>query len=67
MTRITKRKYCKDCEEYKLVEGQAPSVVVHLLLSIVTFGAWLPLWLLALVVCFLRGYRCTQCGRKWHV
>lgn len=43
-------------------ERATPNHILHLLLSLVTFGLWLVVWLLLI----LNGgtYRCRECGMK---
>lgn len=46
-----------------LAERQTPNHILHLLLSVVTVGFWIPVWLL--VTLFAPGaYRCPICGAK---
>lgn len=46
-----------------LAEKQTPNHVLHLLLSVVTVGFWIPIWLL--VALFGGGpYKCPSCGSK---
>jgi hypothetical protein len=53
---------CRDCGKPTLHLQPATSHVLHLLLSVLTFGLWLPLWLIAALS---NGSRCTctVCGR----
>jgi hypothetical protein len=50
-----------------LAEKQTPNHVLHLLLSVVTGGLWLPIWLLITVLGGGR-FKCPSCGahtRGW--
>lgn len=46
-----------------LAEKQTPNHVLHLLLSVITAGLWLPIWF---VVALFGGgtYRCPSCGAR---
>lgn len=54
--------YCKMCNKQVMIRRKGTSHVLHFLLSCVTCGFWIPVWLLASVR--FGGWRCTQCGRK---
>lgn len=46
-----------------LAERQTPNHVLHLLLSVVTVGFWIPIWMLVSV--FGSGaYKCPNCGAR---
>jgi hypothetical protein len=38
--------------------------VLHLLLTLITFGLWLPVWVLLAVFGAFKPYRCTVCGES---
>jgi hypothetical protein len=54
--------YCRTCGDVRVHEIQPPSHRKHALLATVTFGLWLPAW----VVAVFRGRRprCRGCGSK---
>lgn len=55
--------HCKNCDEATPHAQPQTSHVLHLLLSVVTVGLWLPVWLL--VALNNRGQAtCTVCGRE---
>lgn len=60
MGMLQKRKWCKECDRYVLATAQGANHILHLLLSLISFGLWLPIWFL----CCLVRFRCPQCGRK---
>lgn len=46
-----------------LAEKQTPNHVLHLLLSVVTAGIWVPVWIL--LILFGGGpYKCPSCGAR---
>lgn len=55
-------KFCKRCQKHTLVQRPSTNHVLHLLLTIVTAGLWLIIWMLSIVK--IGGWRCTQCGKK---
>ena len=58
-----RRTYCPEENLLVLGERNAPNHLLHLVLSIVTGGLWLIVWLFLL----LKGngaYRCPNCGAK---
>lgn len=56
-------RYCTHCQKNTMVTGTKPNHVLHLVLSILTAGIWLIVWLLVSIG-KMGGYRCTQCGNK---
>lgn len=58
-----KRMFCQEEVRMVLAERQTPNHVLHLLLSVVTAGLWLPVWFL--VTIFGSGaYKCPSCGAR---
>lgn len=58
-----KRMFCEEEVRMVLAERQTPNHVLHLLLSVVTAGFWIPVWLLVTV--FGSGaYKCPSCGAR---
>ncbi len=58
-----KRMFCQEEVRMVLAERQTPNHVLHLLLSIVTAGFWIPVWIL--VTLFGSGaYKCPSCGAR---
>jgi hypothetical protein len=53
--------YCPTCDQQRMHSGKQPNHILHLLLSCITFGIWLPVWL---VLSVARKPRCMQCGMK---
>ena len=54
--------YCESCERDVMIRRQGTSHVVHLIISLVTLGLWLPIWILASIR--IGGWRCTICGNR---
>lgn len=58
-----KRMFCEEEVRMVLAERQTPNHILHLLLTVVTAGFWLPVWLL--VALFGSGsYKCPNCGAR---
>jgi len=49
--------YCKKCSQKVLICCPVPFDHLHLALSILTFGLWLPVW----IFLSIRTCQCTQC------
>jgi hypothetical protein len=58
--------FCKACNRQTLHVCQETNCnhILHLLLSIVTCGLWLPIWLLAAISSSKSTPICTACGSK---
>lgn len=54
--------YCRKCNANVLVKRPGTNHVLHLLMSIVTVGFWIPIWFLCSIK--IGGWRCSQCGSK---
>lgn len=61
MAEEIKRGYCRTCERYGPVRRNKINHILHLILSIITMGAWLFVWI-ALSLLNMGGWRCPQCG-----
>lgn len=54
--------YCSCCEKNVLIKAQTPNHLLHLVLSIVTSGLWLIIWI---ILCIrAKEWHCSQCGKK---
>lgn len=54
--------YCGHCEDRVLVRRRSTNHVLQLLLCVVTFGLWIPIWFLTSVR--FGGWLCAQCGSR---
>ena len=52
--------YCEHCEQQVLVRQDRPNHIAHAIISLLTGGLWLPVWLG--VTIRWGGWRCTWCG-----
>lgn len=60
MAQQSKQGFCKTCNQMRLVNRPGTNHILHLLLSIITGGIWLIVWILTSVK--IGGWRCSQCG-----
>lgn len=56
-----KRMYCGECESFVRADSPSSSHVLHLLLSLISCGIWIPIWMLASSA---SDFRCSQCGSR---
>lgn len=54
--------HCKHCDRDVMVRRKGTNHILHLLLSIVTVGIWIIMWILLSIK--IGGWRCSICGRK---
>lgn len=47
-----------------MAEKQAPNHVLHLLLSIVTLGLWVPVWILLTAAAGFSPFYCPTCAAR---
>lgn len=55
-----KSNFCSQCQKPTLWARPGTNHVLHVLLSLVTCGLWLPVWMWASVR--IGGWRCQSCG-----
>lgn len=56
-----KRRFCDYCDRYVLAAGEPFHASLHVLLTLLTCGLWMPvgLWL-----ALNHKYRCQRCGKQ---
>ncbi len=59
-----KRMYCPEENKYVLAERTKPNHLLHLVLTLLTFGLWLIVWILVSFSSGLSSYRCPSCGAR---
>lgn len=59
MGSIQSRRYCPNCQSDVLAVSNSVNHVLHLLLSILTGGLWLLVWLL--MAASVKDWRCSRC------
>lgn len=58
-------RFCPTCGTSHPVPVRKPSHVFHAVMSVVTFGAWIIVWLLAMLEASVaRAGKCPKCGGK---
>ena len=55
--------YCGNCKKNVMAQRNAPNHILHLVLSVMTVGFWLVVWVL-LAIAGVNSKRCTECGQK---
>ena len=55
------RQYCPTCKTTVKAERAPTSHVLHLLLTLITAGLWLPVWI---IVAMSASYTCAVCGSR---
>jgi hypothetical protein len=54
--------FCKHCDRQVLVRRKGTNHLLHLFLSLATFGTWAFIWFLSSIK--IGGWRCSNCGLK---
>ena len=57
-------KYCKSCNKQVLARKKGTNHILHLLLTLLTGGLWLLIWILCGISNGLSSWRCSFCGKK---
>lgn len=55
------RAYCGQCQSWVKAERKSTNHLLHLIMSLITFGFWIIIWLLV-AVDNNRAWTCAQCG-----
>lgn len=56
------QKFCKACNKNVLAVRKGTNHVLHLIMSIVTCGVWIIIWILSAIK--IGGWRCPSCGSR---
>lgn len=59
MTDRVERMWCDDCQDWQAAVSPGPNHILHLLLTLVTGGIWIIVWIFAGLV---SDFRCRECG-----
>ena len=62
MAEQRKQRKCKMCAKKVLATRPGTSHLLHLFLSVITAGIWIPVWVL--ISAKIGGWRCPNCGSK---
>lgn len=62
MTEIAMQR-CKQCRKMTSHYKPSTSHVLHLLLSLISLGLWIPIWILVAISNSTQG-QCGECGEK---
>lgn len=54
--------YCRECECRVRATRPGTNHILHLLLSVITMGFWVVVWILAAVK--IGGWSCPHCGSR---
>lgn len=57
-------KWCGRCNMYMRAERRSVHHLVHLVVTVLLCGAWLPVWGLDVLLAACGRWRCGRCGRK---
>jgi len=60
MAEEKKSGFCKNCGKQVVVFRKGTNHLLHLILTVLTFGFWLIVWFGVSIK--FGGWRCTQCG-----
>jgi hypothetical protein len=53
--------FCKICQKQTIHFSEKPNHILHLLLSIITVGIWIPMWIIITLIVMFRN-ECNLCG-----
>jgi hypothetical protein len=56
--------FCPHCGEQRLLLREGPNHVLHLILSVLTFGLWLIVWFVIAARKQDAAARCSVCGTE---
>ncbi len=59
---ISKSYQCSTCQRPTLHQRPNAAHLIHFILTLITCGGWLPIWLIAGINKAMYPYRCQSCG-----
>lgn len=62
MSEQHKSGFCERCQKQGVVFRKRPNHILHLILSVLTGGIWIIVWLLLSLK--VGGWRCAACGSE---
>lgn len=61
---IYANRFCKGCnEDVKVEKKETISMGMGILLSLITAGIFVPIWILIAIIDWIAPFRCSKCGR----
>lgn len=63
MAVIQSSRKCRACNRKTLHQRPKSSDLVHLVMTVLTVGLWLPIWVLAALGGLFSAWRCQLCGK----
>ncbi len=60
---IYRQGHCVSCDKKSKLRRNKTSNLLHLVLSVITLGFWLPVWLL-IGYKTIKDWQCDECGSK---
>lgn len=63
MGTATIRRFCPECGEKRPFDKERCNHGLHGILAVLTFGLWLPVWILAGLCSTFTRPRCRTCGK----
>ena len=64
MAKKSAQRFCLTDDRMVLAVKRAHNHLLHLLLTLITGGLWLPIWALVCVRAATKPYRCPVCGAE---
>lgn len=58
------QRFCKNCNKIMPATKRVPNHVLHFILSFITGGIWLFVWLLVILAAGTEKFKCVQCGKN---
>ena len=54
--------FCPECDKKVLTLKTPVNHILHFILSLFSFGLWIPVWLVVSIANDLTPWRCNSCG-----
>lgn len=64
MSTKIKPSHCHDCDKNVIGEKQTPNHILHLILTVISAGLWVVVWIIIAAISAGREYQCRACGSK---
>lgn len=56
------RRHCPTCQQPRPFQREGPNHILHLILTLITAGLWLFVWIFLVIANKAKAHRCQFCG-----
>ena len=65
MSNKQEHKFCRCCDKIMPANKKVPNHILHFILSILTYGFWIFVWLVLILCNSNEPFYCVRCGSRF--